>query len=928
MWLRQLRVRAFGPLRGEELELGPGLNVVHGPNESAKSSWHAALTAGLCGRRRGSGRRTAETAFEARHRPWDDPDNWALALDLTLDDGREIEIDRDFAAQRTTVIDTGLGGRPVDDDIIRDGAPDGAAWLGLDRETFPITASVRQAEMLAVAGHGEGLRDHLARAASGGNGVTAAAALERLRGFQKQHVGVEKVSAVKPLRRAMNEVEDATAELQAIRERHTQFEQVVAAAEAARAAVRRTETELASAEAALATSVADEWSATLQRLETLALEFPHGEPAAGLERPTARVATVVERHRSVGTAPETDLPPVAELEAALGELPSMPHGPFDVPTEVAEAVLAYRAAVESAAADLVDDAVIEPSHVDVDPAHVEQWVRPLRASPLPSLDEAREQLEQALALQRTGARAQQRARRASLGGWAAMVASALIAMVGGGPGQMAAVVLAAFAVAVIVIAARTPRAVEAPEVARHADRLRELEAQHAMRDEEISASVDALVGAGLPTDPDQAVAAAIAGHLARDKAHAAQARRAAAQAAIESRRASALEHLSDHGVVNEDPLVGLAELRAACGHARATKERIAAGAVLRQQLEQRHAHDRVAAAHEQERLAVEEELYALAAAHGLDGPTPGDVCRQLEELLRTWEQRAEHDRAELRRWERLQHALDGRSLDEIRAEGARLRDVADAAATASGGAVASGDDPRVLVARAERALADATQRSQRAEGALSQVDADTVDVAAGEARLTAARGRLESIRRLRDTLDTTAEFLQSAHEQAHRVIAPQLEKEMSKWVPVVTAGRYTHALVDPESLAIRLRDQDGFVRDASLVSHGTAEQVHLVLRMVLAQLLSTGADRCPVLLDDPTVHCDAGRTVEVLEYLRELSRSHQVIVFSQELDVAQWASERLDPDIDRFVQLDPAEGGATPAIAEPVQQWLSLRSVR
>ena len=67
------------------LELGPGLNVVHGPNESAKSSWHAALTAGLCGRRRGSGKRAVETAFEARHRPWDDPDNWALALDLVLD---------------------------------------------------------------------------------------------------------------------------------------------------------------------------------------------------------------------------------------------------------------------------------------------------------------------------------------------------------------------------------------------------------------------------------------------------------------------------------------------------------------------------------------------------------------------------------------------------------------------------------------------------------------------------------------------------------------------------------------------------------------------------------------------------------------------------------------------------------------------------
>jgi len=35
--------RAFGPFHGERLELAPGMTVVTGPNESGKSSWHAAL---------------------------------------------------------------------------------------------------------------------------------------------------------------------------------------------------------------------------------------------------------------------------------------------------------------------------------------------------------------------------------------------------------------------------------------------------------------------------------------------------------------------------------------------------------------------------------------------------------------------------------------------------------------------------------------------------------------------------------------------------------------------------------------------------------------------------------------------------------------------------------------------------------------------
>ena len=38
---------AFGPFRNETLELAPGMNVVYGPNEAGKSSWHAALYAGI-----------------------------------------------------------------------------------------------------------------------------------------------------------------------------------------------------------------------------------------------------------------------------------------------------------------------------------------------------------------------------------------------------------------------------------------------------------------------------------------------------------------------------------------------------------------------------------------------------------------------------------------------------------------------------------------------------------------------------------------------------------------------------------------------------------------------------------------------------------------------------------------------------------------
>jgi uncharacterized protein YhaN len=61
----------FGPFHGQTLTLAPGMTVVHGPNEAGKSTWHAAIYAGLCGMRRGRGRLSEDDrAFRDKHKPW------------------------------------------------------------------------------------------------------------------------------------------------------------------------------------------------------------------------------------------------------------------------------------------------------------------------------------------------------------------------------------------------------------------------------------------------------------------------------------------------------------------------------------------------------------------------------------------------------------------------------------------------------------------------------------------------------------------------------------------------------------------------------------------------------------------------------------------------------------------------------------------
>ena len=49
MRIESVTAHAFGPFVDETLDLARGMTVIYGPNESGKSTWHAALYAGLCG---------------------------------------------------------------------------------------------------------------------------------------------------------------------------------------------------------------------------------------------------------------------------------------------------------------------------------------------------------------------------------------------------------------------------------------------------------------------------------------------------------------------------------------------------------------------------------------------------------------------------------------------------------------------------------------------------------------------------------------------------------------------------------------------------------------------------------------------------------------------------------------------------------------
>lgn len=313
MRITHVVARAFGPFHGARIDLAPGMTVVAGPNESGKSTWHAALRLALTGLKRGRGRATAvDAALSAQHRPWDGSDDWEVEAGLELDDSRTIELRQDLAGKVScSALDVGLG-RDVSDEIL-DGTPDASRWLGLDRETFAATLSVSQAQIMAVAEAADGLQEQMQRAAATrGTDATAAEAIERLAAYRRDVVGADTAHAKGPLRITRLRLAAATETRDVARARHAEH-----LAEQARL-------EHASSEVEAARRGLDIALAGRARTEALAAEQRAARAAAlaarHSERPT--LASRDERADLVAAAIVgwERRPPIAALDGSSSEM--------------------------------------------------------------------------------------------------------------------------------------------------------------------------------------------------------------------------------------------------------------------------------------------------------------------------------------------------------------------------------------------------------------------------------------------------------------------------------------------------------------------------------------------------------------------------------------------------------------------------------
>lgn len=95
MRIRKLAIDGYGRFVDKTVELEPGFHVLMGPNEQGKSTLRCFISDMLYGQKRSVNIRAFEDSNELRC-PWSTPETYGGRLVYTLDDGREIEIYRNF----------------------------------------------------------------------------------------------------------------------------------------------------------------------------------------------------------------------------------------------------------------------------------------------------------------------------------------------------------------------------------------------------------------------------------------------------------------------------------------------------------------------------------------------------------------------------------------------------------------------------------------------------------------------------------------------------------------------------------------------------------------------------------------------------------------------------------------------------------------
>lgn len=209
------------------------------------------------------------------------------------------------------------------------------------------------------------------------------------------------------------------------------------------------------------------------------------------------------------------------------------------------------------------------------------------------------------------------------------------------------------------------------------------------------------------------------------------------------------------------------------------------------------------------------------------------------------------------------------------------------------------------VADLEQALAQKQRREMKLSVDLERLAPDAEQLAAKEELLRDADEDLGRIRRHLAVCRLALGVLGEARRKAEIPVREIVETRAGEYLRVATAGRYARLRVGVDGEGFDLSVWSAEAADwiearEPGISRGTIDLIYLAVRLALVEVLAHGKHP-PLLFDDPFITFDDRRREGAMRLLRELSRAHQVILFT--------CTPHYDGYADRVIRLPDRASG-------------------
>ena len=128
-----------------------------------------------------------------------------------------------------------------------------------------------------------------------------------------------------------------------------------------------------------------------------------------------------------------------------------------------------------------------------------------------------------------------------------------------------------------------------------------------------------------------------------------------------------------------------------------------------------------------------------------------------------------------------------------------------------------------------------------------------------------------------ESFNIAREVLTKAYEEMKNTVTPKFTQELSKNISNITNGKYTNVRFNDE-IGLIVELLNGEYVPASKLSVGTIDQLYLSLRLSMIEDLSE--ESMPIILDESFAYFDDERLENILKYINEEFKNHQVILFT------------------------------------------------